>query len=1355
MKSSSLFALSLSLSVSVLVGGCGSGANPGGGSNTPTPAVSSISPKSVVAGSGPLTLTVSGSGFLSTSVVQVGGTTDSTSYVSGAQLTTTVPAAQLASGAELAVVVVNGSVSSASGTPMSLEVDNPTVGAIQLNPSALAVGATSPTTITVTGNTFVPTSVVQVNGVARTTTYVSPTTLTFAATVADQASAGTLSVTVTNPAPGGGSSPAANLTVGAPTATTPVITSVNPTSFIAGSSDMVITLAGTGFTSNSVVLWNGTALVTNYYVFYPGYYELSAIVPAADLATTGTASITVNTPTAIPSLSNAVTVSITNPPAPTLTAIYPSAGPINTAAAVTLDGTGFTTLSTVAMNGETVASTFVNSTEITCTISASTLALPGNFNITVTTPAPGGGITAPLTYTTYLAIANNDIVYNATDGLLYASVPVSAIGSGGNTLVGIDPVTGNIMRQIWVGSNPNKLALSTDGTQLFVGLDGAGAVAQVDLTTGTVVNQFSLGGGPGVYNPPYTASYLAAVPGSPNSVAVAAQGSYLGGNGVTIYDSGVARANSSSGVGEGPLSFGSSSSILYMVNNTTIEQLTVGSTGITAASTLATENYYSSSIQYDDGQLYLSSGQVFNASSGALLGTFYSSASTPATGPIVSDSTLGRVFVGVSNYTTSADVLAFNETNFNSNGSIPVNTAGANFEKIVRWGQNGLALGGAPYVNSTLNQIFIFQSPLVADLSASPADLSVTLTAPVTATTGTAISWVAKISNKGPDQAQGATLTMNLDSSLIINSVTASQGSCGSGSEFTCDLGSLANGANATVTVSATPSTSGTLAGVATVSSTSYDPATTNDQATTSTVVTGSLYGAAPSVFAISPNFVQAGSSDFTLTVTGAGFNDGSTVNLGTTALATTLVSATQLTAAVTASEIANYGWSAVTVTNPAPGGGASQILPLTIYAVVNVPASGLLFDPYSQQLYATVPGTATNLTGNSVVTINPFTGAVGTPVNVGSEPTVMAETTDGNYLYIGLSGADSLAEFDLLHQSLKATIPLAFTQYGSTSSVTATWLAAMPGSDTTLAVDTNNTWGNFGIFDISGNSGSFRPNPSGIYQGTNPIFADASDVYADGNGELYRYSLNANGLTLTDGTTLNGLGNSIQLADGLVYGDSGGIINPGMTPPTQIATLQLVDFYDSGIGGYGVAVSVDPSLQKEFLMMENTAGTWAYGLVRYDLTKFEPEALIDMPAPASSIEAGWTIFRFGQDGLALLSSANTAINSGAVSEIILLRGPFVTPQLLATNSAATLASSSSSSIAHGAGNTLLTLTGSNLLPGMAVTWNGSYRTTTWVNSSQATVAIPASDLASAGTASLVATNPGATSSNALQITIN
>jgi hypothetical protein len=246
---------------------------------------------------------------------------------------------------------------------------------------------------------------------------------------------------------------------------------------------------------------------------------------------------------------------------------------------------------------------------------------------------------------------------------------------------------------------------------------------------------------------------------------------------------------------------------------------------------------------------------------------------------------------------------------------------------------------------------------------------------------------------------------------------------------------------------------------------------------------------------------------------------------------------------------------------------------------------------------------------------------------------------------------------------------------------------------------------------------------------------------------------VNTDGVTLIDGTTLDGMGGfsgSIDLgSNGLVYGTGGGIVNPTTTPPSQIATLPLFDFYDSGVNGFGVATAADPSLGKEFLMLDNEAGTSAYGLVRYDLNTYTPDTVLDMPQSASSFFAGWTMLRFGQDGLALLSYAQGS------SQLILLRGPFVSPQLLKKSSAASLTSSSVTSIAHGSGNTILTLTGSNFQPGVAVTWNGKYRTTTIVDSSHVTVDIPASDLANAGTGALVATNPGAPPSDTLNITID
>jgi hypothetical protein len=83
----------------------------------------------------------------------------------------------------------------------------------------------------------------------------------------------------------------------------------------------------------------------------------------------------------------------------------------------------------------------------------------------------------------------------------------------------------------------------------------------------------------------------------------------------------------------------------------------------------------------------------------------------------------------------------------------------------------------------------------------------------------------------------------------------------------------------------------------------------------------------APVISSLSTAFTSAGGAAFTLTVNGTSFTANSTVNWGATALTTTYVSASKLTAAVSALEIASAGTSPVTVVTPAPGGGTSNTL--------------------------------------------------------------------------------------------------------------------------------------------------------------------------------------------------------------------------------------------------------------------------------------------------------------------------------------------------------------------------------------------------------------------------------------------
>jgi hypothetical protein len=82
-----------------------------------------------------------------------------------------------------------------------------------------------------------------------------------------------------------------------------------------------------------------------------------------------------------------------------------------------------------------------------------------------------------------------------------------------------------------------------------------------------------------------------------------------------------------------------------------------------------------------------------------------------------------------------------------------------------------------------------------------------------------------------------------------------------------------------------------------------------------------------PFVGNITPAIANAGGAAFTITVNGSGFLANSTVYWGTSALTTAFVSSTQLTATVTAADIATPGATAITVLTPAPGGGMSDVL--------------------------------------------------------------------------------------------------------------------------------------------------------------------------------------------------------------------------------------------------------------------------------------------------------------------------------------------------------------------------------------------------------------------------------------------
>ena len=88
----------------------------------------------------------------------------------------------------------------------------------------------------------------------------------------------------------------------------------------------------------------------------------------------------------------------------------------------------------------------------------------------------------------------NDAVYDATRDVVFATTPSSEGPTLGDRLLEIDPANGNILNSTPVGSEPNQLAISADGSQIYLGIDGARGVRAFAPATGTLGDIVPLNG---------------------------------------------------------------------------------------------------------------------------------------------------------------------------------------------------------------------------------------------------------------------------------------------------------------------------------------------------------------------------------------------------------------------------------------------------------------------------------------------------------------------------------------------------------------------------------------------------------------------------------------------------------------------------------------------------------------------------------------------------------------------------------------------------------------------------------------------------------------------------------------------
>jgi len=216
-------------------------------------------------------------------------------------------------------------------------------------------------------------------------------------------------------------------------------------------------------------------------------------------------------------------------------------------------------------------------------------------------------------------------------GRLYATVQ-GAAAQHPNELVVIDPATGMVLDAVFVGSNPSSLALSDDGSTLWVGLDGSLEIREVDLGTETPTpgDQHALQ--PGEWGDPAHAGTIVVLPGTTHSVAVSMHTFNLSPSflGVVVLDDGVPRPMTTPGhTGASRLTLGPDG-WLYGFNNLHtgfgFYALAVTENGVTQTEHEGLVDGFDTDIVYaEDGRVYATSGQVVDVSqpaAPAVEGTF-------------------------------------------------------------------------------------------------------------------------------------------------------------------------------------------------------------------------------------------------------------------------------------------------------------------------------------------------------------------------------------------------------------------------------------------------------------------------------------------------------------------------------------------------------------------------------------------------------------------------------------------------------------------------------------------------------------------------------------------------------------
>lgn len=1161
----------------------------------------------------------------------------------------------------------------------------------------------------------------------------------------------------------------------------PQLAALSPSGNIApGSAGFTLMVSGSNFVPGAVVQWDYNALATTFI----SNSQLTANVTPDLLAAPSVANIAVMNPAPGGGVSTSLSVTIGPNPAPNVFFIFPSSVPVGTGdTTLFLDGSGLTDASVVTWNGQNLPTTFFDNTFVSAIVPASFLAQPGAAELSVFTPSPGGGTLAPELFPITIPLQTNDLAYDPQLGKLIASVPGSA-GASGNSLRLIDPQTGAVSPAFFIGSEPGRVVLSDDGQFAYTGLTGSPSVSRFNLSSLASDLTFFMGPAENFgenLGPNYPRD-LAVIPGQPHSVVVSRKSVEIdpSSTGLAVFDDGVQRPNTTPEL-TGPITFAGSPSILFGFDDNdggfTLSRYQIDPSGVSFLDfNSGLFHGFNTYIVYSGGRLYGSDGNVVDANTETLLGSFALPSGAAQFNSVAPDAGSGMTSMLSQDFSFNVFITTYDQTSFQPLASFPVTgitfPSFVNFDQpfagsLVRWGSDGLAfrdIGG---------QVYIIHNKLLVP-SGNPRPVANALSP-----TGTAAGSAAFVLDvQGSNLVSGSTVNWNgsprsttfisngeLQAAINASDVATAQLAAitvstpapggGSSAPLSFTVGSnpapqllaispttiQANGPGFTLSVTGRGFVPGsTIASNGSPMATFFDDsqhlhaplfAPTVKGPNAITVVNPAPGGGVsnqhilnvtnnnsiPSVFSISPESAAVGTNGLAVTISGFNFTTDSTASWNGVALGASFVSPFQLDVTIPPALLANLGTGHIVVSNPAPGGGSSNETLFPVYLQLQF-ANDMIYEPFTRRLYLAMSDY--NGTGPTLLSVDPASGALGTPISLPGNPEVLAASDDGQFIYIGFNPQPLIARFNVPAQSIDL-------QFAPTSCCPFS-ISVMPGQPHSIAAASSV----IAVYD----DGVARP----VTASTLGIlaFASSSTLFANAGGEpgsnIYRLAVDANGVTLDASGTgaappLFALG--LTSAFGEVITPDGQVIDPNSLNIAGSLSGQSPDSI--------ISVQADESVGRIF------GGSWTFfGFVNstayaFDPLHYQPLASINMPGPSGSVMVFPRIVRWGQDGVAFQGEPGLF----AQTHLYSVQSPsFILPQPAAPNPVPGVGSLSPATVSAGSPNLRLQINGSNFARGAVVSLNGMVRETVFVSATQLIADVPAADLAKPGLLALTVANP-------------